>query len=370
MSHITHIPFNVGANPSGISFAMQRHGLDSSVWILSDNYFNFPFDHLISKSTDNKLQREIHKLLALRYVFKTTHVFFNYGTGLFVPFLPVDFSKGAIYLLISLVYSLYSSLFSFVEIFLLLITNTKISIQYQGDDARQSSNLSPLLYRYFPDVATKYYSPLSDFSKSVRIFYYSLFCNNIFYLNPDLYHFLPSRSTFLPYSHIAISDWDICSPSFTRPLRIGHAPSNRRIKGTEFVLSAFSQLAKDGFCFEPVLIEGLSHSDAISQYKTLDILVDQLLIGWYGALSVELLSLGKIVIANIDVQDPSPTISELITDLPILHATPDSLYSVLKSLINTDPTTLHRLSLASRAFVEKWHDPDKIYSSFLARYFT
>ena len=134
-----------------------------------------------------------------------------------------------------------------------------------------------------------YYPPELDVLKRQQIRLLDRLCHKIYALNPDLLHVLPARAEFLPYSHIALEEW---APVYTqledRPLRIAHAPTNRAVKGTALILDAVAALKESGYCFEFVLVEGLSHQEAKEAYQTVDVFIDQVFAGWYGGAAVEL----------------------------------------------------------------------------------
>lgn len=140
----------------------------------------------------------------------------------------------------------------------------------------------------------------------------------------------------------------------TRPL-IVHAPTNQAFKGTKYVHEAIDRLKLEGFDFEYKKVEQLSHKEALELYKEADIIVDQLLCGTYGVLSVEAMALGKVVVANIreDVR------SHLPEDFPIVLAKPETLYDVLKRYI-INPVLRHETGKQSRLFVESFHNADEI----------
>ena len=87
-----------------------------------------------------------------------------------------------------------------------------------------------------------------------------------------------------------------------------HAPTDPESKGTKFVLSAVEDLKAEGLKFSFKLISGMKHDEAMSWYKKADIVVDQLLIGWYGVLAIECMALGKPVMVYIreDLIDKFP----------------------------------------------------------------
>ena len=69
----------------------------------------------------------------------------------------------------------------------------------------------------------------------------------------------------------------------------------------------------------------LSNKEARKRYETADILIDQLLAGWYGGLAVELMALGKPVICYIREDDLKYIPKEMRDELPIINA--NTLYT-------------------------------------------
>lgn len=360
---VLHLPTTVGGNPQGLSLHLNQVGIQSESWTLTQNYFGYPADYVICNPEDSLIRRELKRLFALRYIFKYNLVFFNYGSGLFRPFFNVSLERFPKWLrpLIKL-YCCYVSLLGILEVTLLSWKGTRIFIQYQGDDARQGDFSRTNFDITFADRVDRfYYSKETDEMKRKQIAYYAKFADRIYALNPDLLHVLTSNAEFLPYSHISIVDW---SPTYTslneQPIRIGHAPSNRSIKGTDILLAALDNLKREGFSFELVLVEGLSNSEAKDIYKTIDILVDQLFAGWYGGLAVEAMALGKPVIAFIRDSDLLFIPAAMKDELPIIRTEPSTLQSVIRHVLQMTRQELLQLAKRSRSYVEKWHDPFKI----------
>jgi len=127
-------------------------------------------------------------------------------------------------------------------------------------------------------------------------------------------------------------------------------------------------LRSEGIRFEFQLVEGLTHLEARKQYESADILIDQLLVGWYGGLAVELMALGKPVVSFIREEDLDYIPNKMREELPIVRATPATFVSVLRELLTTPAETLLELGRRSRAFVENWHDPIKIAADMKVEY--
>ncbi len=134
-----------------------------------------------------------------------------------------------------------------------------------------------------------------------------------------------------------------------RPIVV-HAPSRPKIKGTEYVLKAIDELKEDGLEFEYQQVIGLSNDEAKKVYEKADIIVDQLMIGWYGVLSVEAMALGKPVIAYIreDLE------SCFDNGLPVINANPITIKEQLRSIISSSEMR-REYAKKSRDYFEKTH---------------
>ena len=121
------------------------------------------------------------------------------------------------------------------------------------------------------------------------------------------------------------------------------------------------RLRSDGVEFEFELLRGpIPRNEALAVYRRADILVDQLLAGWYGGLAVELMALGTPVVAYLRQGDLPAVPAEMRSELPVLNASPDTLYDVLREWLGPRRSELRELGRRSRGFVERWHDPMRI----------
>ena len=134
--------------------------------------------------------------------------------------------------------------------------------------------------------------------------------------------------------------------------------------------AAVKRLKDEGIPLEYILVEGMSNAEAKKIYETADVLVDQLLAGWYGGLAVELMALGKPVISYIRESDLVHIPKEMSEDFPVINASPDTIYEVLKKWLAAPKSELREQGKRSREFVEKWHDPLKIAADLKRDYET
>lgn len=145
-------------------------------------------------------------------------------------------------------------------------------------------------------------------------------------------------------------------------IRIVHAPSSRRKKGTDFIEETVSQLKQKGLPVELVLAENLPHHKIKELYEISDIGVDQVLYGWHGKVSVELMALGKPVVCNIDTN-----LRKYRPDLPIVHADPKNLGIVLEELVRDHDQRI-MLGKKSMEYTNRYHNVEVIVDELLDLY--
>jgi len=345
--------------------AEREIGLDSWAVSFRPSPFGYESDEVLWNNEDSMPIREVKRwqLLwrALRYF---DVVSFNFGQSIMPHrILTNPETRYGFQSVVSDVYRLYSHTFELTDLALLKKTGKGIIVTYHGDDARQGDFcLAHFDLHHVTEVEEGYYSRESDAHKRYRIARFARYADRIFALTPDLLHMLPPEADFLPVSNIDLRDWrpvERPRPDLEEPLVI-HAPTHRRGKGTRFVLDAISRLKAEGVGLRFALVEGVSQVQARRIYERADLLIDQLLTGWYGSGAVEMMALGKPVICYIRESDLRFVPEQMRKDLPIINATPVTLHDVLKEWLTTRKHDLQRLGQASRAYVEKWHDPLKI----------
>jgi len=359
---IVHLPSDVGGNPQGISREMNRVGLVSETWVHSQSGLSYPVDKVIYGSSRSIFMQQIKTLLSLRYIFQFDVVFYNNGSTLFRR-CPSNVDQGGrLKRAFWNLYDGYASIMQWFELSALKLLGKPVLLQYQGSDARQGDRFLQYQHPSEQDRAwLDCYDRYSDHCKRKQISRMARYCTKIYSLNPDLMHVLPPSAEFLPYSHLSLEEW---KPHYTqmeqRPLKIAHAPTNRKIKGTDYIFAAVEQLKSEGFDFEFVLIEGVSNQDAMKRYQEVDLLIDQLHVGWYGGLAVEMMALGKPVMAYIREADLKFIPQQMRDEIPVINVTPESIADELKHILRMDRQSLLALARQSRNYVEQWHNPEKV----------
>ncbi|MDQ0255329.1 glycosyltransferase involved in cell wall biosynthesis [Evansella vedderi] len=143
---------------------------------------------------------------------------------------------------------------------------------------------------------------------------------------------LPYAKDYYKHVHvicqaIPLEDFEPIYPEVTNriPL-IVHAPSHYRVKGSKFVMDAIKRLYRNGYSFRCNLVSKLPHDELMEVYRQADIIIDQLRIGSFGVASLEGMASGKPVICYIR----KDLIYKYPQELPIVNATPKSIYKFLK----------------------------------------
>ncbi|KKH95120.1 hypothetical protein EO95_00705 [Methanosarcina sp. 1.H.T.1A.1] len=150
---------------------------------------------------------------------------------------------------------------------------------------------------------------------------------------------------------------------------IGHAPTNRFYKGTEYFLEAMDQLKKEYPNVDCLLIENKPHQEVMQLLQTCDIVVDSVgfydkrQVGWYGVLTNEAQQMGIPCCTWIKpglepyLEEPSG----------IVNVTKDNLKQRLEELIR-DENLRENLGRSGRKYVEKVHNNKVLCQKFLTLY--
>jgi hypothetical protein len=355
---VVHLPTAVGGHAPTLARAERRLGLDSVCVTIDEPAPGYRVDRVLAPPGTPRSLREVRRWrLLLELLTGADVVHFNFGQ----PLTPVWHSKaitgrrgvGGV------AWSGYSRLTEMRELSLLRVLGKTVCVTYQGDDARQRHTAPPETRGLYDDA--------SDARKRRRIRAFDRAAVAVFALNPDLLDVLP-RATFLPYASVDLEDWKPRAHEVTRVPLVVHAPSDRVAKGTSHVLAAIERLRAEGMNFEFLLVEGMKRSDAREIYERADVVIDQLVLGWYGGVAVEAMALGTPVIAHISDDQLARVPSDFEAELPILRSTRDTLAPVIRKFLMSSTADRVELRSRARAFVERWHDPLAVARTTVAAY--
>ena len=366
---VLHCPTDVGGNPQCLARMERELGAHSVSVVFRPSNFRYESDQVLFDGDDHFVRRGI-KVWKLVYCalrdFDVVH--YNFGRPLILheprtlEMWPV---REAVR---SLVGRSYFPLFEFADVALFKRAGKGIAVTYQGADARQG-DFCRANYELTNVGEVDYYTPETDARKRRQIARFGRYADRVYALNPDLLNVLPAAE-FLPYASVDPRRWEPVYPEARARPRVMHAPTHREAKGTRFLIAAAEQLRREGVSFDLELVENLSHIEARQRYREADLVVDQLLAGWYGGFSVEAMALGKPVIAYLRESDFHVLPQEMHASLPVINATPATIYSVLKEWLTVRRHALPERGRAGRAYVERWHDARAIAKRLISDYET
>lgn len=366
---VLHCPTDVGGNPQSIARMERELGVDSISVVRRCNKFQYESDRYLSGPDDGFLRRELEtwKFILLEAK-KFDIVHYNFGQP-FVTYMPRNIRtwppERAVKSCLS---QPYRALFEFADVAFFRRAGKGIVVTYQGDDARQGDYcLDNYEITIAKEVDEDYYNVRSDAYKRRQIARFRRYADRIYALNPDLLNVLP-LAEFIPYAHVYPPQLVPHYPAPRARPRIMHAPTHRKAKGTRYFLEATERLQREDVPFELELIENLPHEEALRRYREADLVVDQLLAGWYGGFAVEAMALGKPVVAYLRESDLHVVPREMRAELPVIDADPETIYDVLKEWLTVRRHALPERGYASRAYVERWHDARAIAQRLIGDY--
>ncbi len=370
---VLHCPTDVGGHPSGLARAERELGLDSHVIAFEESPFRYGTDEVLWRPDDGILKREALRFGLLGRALREFDVIhFNFGQSIMPlrhhPEPPVHGARQTLHRTAS---QMYARALGLRDLPLLKAARKTIVVTYQGDDARQGDWLE----RHFElsaidGVEPGYYTPDSDERKRAAIARFGRYADRIYSLNPDLLHVLPDGAEFLPYANVDPREWPASAPPRGPdgvPI-VAHAPTHRGVKGTPAIVEACARLRSEGIEVELDLIEGVTREQARARYQRADLVVDQLLAGWYGGVAVEVMALGRPAIAYVREGDLGYLPPEMRAELPIIDATPSTIADVLRGWLTERRGELPLAGQRSRQFVERWHDPVRLAARVTADY--
>lgn len=151
------------------------------------------------------------------------------------------------------------------------------------------------------------------------------------------------------------------------PLRLIHAPNHRALKGTDHILRAVEELRAEGVAVEIAIAEGVPNEKMLSLIQCADVVVDQLVLGWYAMFAIEGMAFGKPVVCHIRPQYRDLYIGAGLVgaaELPFVDFSIFTIKETLRGLASLTRRELKDIGLRSRSFVERHHSLEAIGLTF------
>ena len=350
---VLHGPVNVGNQPWVLSRNERALGVSSDLVVKHGTWLHYPADRYLSESTNGVLSRWDNLKCAYFGLTAPLHydvLHYYFGRSyLGQPGAPLTRH--------------------FLDLRLARRLGRTIFMTLQGCDVRQSGlnsgrNAITMCHVGQCQVAATCRASI-DRDRRELIDNILPLCNRVFALNPDLINDVPNAH-FLPYASVDVESFQPIWPRTDGPMRILHAPSDESIKGSRFILEAIERL-KTRWDIELILVKKLPYEEALKRYASADLVIDQLLAGWYGGFAVEMMAMGKPVACYIRKSDLAHVPEAMRRALPLLNVSIPTLEADLEALLMR-LREWNEWGRRSREFVLTWHHPRRIANAMVRAY--
>lgn len=254
------------------------------------------------------------------------------------------------------------------DLSLLKLFGKKIVVNFDGDDLRRGRRFHKNKYNRLFAKNNVQEPGLKYLKKILKYHWIKLWADQMTVVTPDLLEFAPSAKlvfNLVPLSIKKKQTTQTPKAVSRHKITILHVPTDPKIKGTDYIIKAVKRLQREHLPVELVVFSNRPHNEIDAYYRQADIVVDQLLAGSIGLVSLEGMMYAKPVICYIreDLRHFYPK------DFPLISANSDTIYEVLKELIDKKSEWLE-IGLRGQNYVHKNHYPavvakkwDEIYQS-------
>jgi len=339
---VLHAPLNFANQAYVVSEALRREGIDSSVatykWGEAANIFEFAADTTIPISFTNWLGDEFAALgNVLNGGYDIVHLW----------------NRSLVY------HGSGDSFFSGLDLPFLRNAGLRVAYRFTGYELRRRS-LELELNPYSP-FRYGFQSRHREEAQQRYLDFIAPYVDAFIVQDPEMLSYLP-QARIVPRA-VNLDRFPMTEPVTTKRPLVVHAPTDRLLKGTDFVLKAVEALMAEGLEFDFQLVEKMPHAQAVEWFRRADVVIDQLLIGWYGVVAIEAMAMGKTVVAYIR-DDLTGFFSG---GMPLLAANPETIAAVLREAIENRDLRAE-MAGKGRAFVEAMHDCRTVAGSLAGLY--
>jgi len=327
---------------------LKRRGYQIDFYGIKKTHFDMPVDFLLEFS--NSPWRSFFQ--RVRYFFK---VLFRYDVWHF-NFMEVFF-------------------FYPLNLFILKILGKKIVVTFRGIDVQTDLEFLPKrLFEKIPSSDWPEYYRIQflrknfwpNLLKKVRRQIFIWFADKVILTGPFLAGQVSRYDKIIPFARQMKELISYPQKESKTKIRILHVPSDQIVKGTAEISQAFKSLAQKYPQHSFEVLPPLPRQELLERIAKADIIVDQVIIGWYGGQAVEAMALGKIVMAFLN-----PTYLQLVPfgkEIPIWNTNCWSFENDLETLIKIFPYIKDDWQKKSSRFAQKVHDSRRIAQKYLAVY--
>lgn len=331
---VLHLPSNPADQAGIVVRTLRDLGHDAELWHFGPSPFGFDVDRVIDIDDHDPRSIWPHLLEAIER-FDVFH--FHYGRSFF--------SQG------------WQEFPLYWDLPLLRMLGKKIIFTFHGSDCRTPeahAKHNPFSHLFFehltPDV--------DRIAKSIAVI--STYADHLAVVSAELRPYVPGSVVVeraFPLAGFAEQ------PAAQREIPVLlHAPSRRSVKGTERIVEVLDTLKAEGVRFEFRMIEGLPHDEVLALIRDADVVIDQVVMGDHGVVSVEAMAANRVAVAYLT--DP---VRKANPGSPVYLADPDTFKDRMRELI-IDADLRMKHASAGRAYVAEHFDAAVIAQRCLALY--
>ena len=169
------------------------------------------------------------------------------------------------------------------------------------------------------------------------------------------------RCEFWWVIYISFGDGGKC-----KSIKSTHYPNHKKIKGTRFLVKAVDELKDEGLDLELILIEKKSNEEVLSLIESADLVLDQLVVGWYAMFAIEAMLAGKPVVCFLrdDLINLYRTVGLLKEEEPpLINLNPLNLKDGIRDLMQ-NRSKLSKLASRGYDYVKRLHSTDSVGKTF------
>lgn len=147
-----------------------------------------------------------------------------------------------------------------------------------------------------------------------------------------------------------------------KPFRVLHAPNHKAIKGSEYFVRAVEDLRQEGRDIELVLVQKVPNNQIRAQMAEVDVIADQLIIGWYAMFAIEAMAMGKPVLCYLRDDLKQLYIGVGLVEegeIPLIQCTPATVAETLRKLMD-DRQMLETAGRRGPPYVQRHHSIESV----------
>jgi hypothetical protein len=330
-------------NNIGHKKALSFYGINAETFVNHLYYITDDFDIVIARKWSYLF------FLRLLFSYKAIFIYFNGGLLSFAPF---------------------NNLIKLIEPLFYKSANIKVIVMPYGGDVQNFNYYNDVVYKdaYNTDYPRYVRIGVRNREKNVKRWikygdWIVAGCDWVNYLpywdTLMLAHFMPDNKKWYPKDENPLV---IEKFNKMRPLRILHAPNHKAMKGTYFIEKIIKQLEAEKYPVEYHRIQKIPNNELVAMVQNVDIVIDQMVIGWYGMFALEAMSCRKPVMIYInDDLEKLYTMHGLIelNELPFIKIDYNNIKQRIIEIIN-NPNKLNEAAENSYNYVNKYHSCEYI----------